>query len=105
MGGFLVSTMPADLLSARYLAPIIWLAPFTLAPAAHALGPRWFAVAIAPFVVAVGVGGWYAYAPYVHDACRCAIRAGSAHEEAVLADALPAEGSGTPRPSTGWRTG
>ena len=32
VGGFLVSTMPADLLSARYLAPIVWLAPFTLAP-------------------------------------------------------------------------
>ena len=38
IGGFLLSTMPADLLSARYLAPIVWLAPFTLAPAVHALG-------------------------------------------------------------------
>jgi hypothetical protein len=92
VGGFLVSTMPADLLSARYLAPIVWLAPFTLAPAAHALGTRWFAALIAPFVVAVGIGGWYAFAPYVVDGAPVRDPRGVAREEAVLADALRAEG-------------
>jgi hypothetical protein len=92
IGGFLVSTMPADLLSARYLAPIIWLAPFTLVPAAHAVGTRWFAVAIAPFVVAVAIGGWYAYAPYVQDGVPVRDPRGVAQDEVVLADTLRAEG-------------
>jgi hypothetical protein len=92
IGGFLVSTMPADLLSARYLAPIIWLAPFTLAPAAHVVGTRRFAVAIAPLVVAIGIGGWYAYAPYVHDGLPVRDPRGVARDEAVLAGALRAEG-------------
>jgi hypothetical protein len=92
IGGFLVSTMPADLLSARYLAPIVWLAPFTLAPAAHALGVRWFAALIAPFVVAVGIGGWYAFSPYVVDGAPVRDPRGVAREEAVLADVLRAEG-------------
>jgi hypothetical protein len=91
IGGFLVSTMPADLLSARYLAPIVWFAPFTLAPAAHALGTRWFAVGIAPLVVAVGVGGWFAYAPYVQDGIPVRDPRGVAHDEVVLADALRAQ--------------
>lgn len=92
VGGFLVSTMPADLLSARYLAPIVWLAPFTLAPAAHALGVRWFAGLLAPLVIAVGIGGWYAFAPYVVDGVPVRDPRGVARDEAVLADALRAEG-------------
>ncbi len=92
IGGFLVSTMPADLLSARYLAPIVWLAPFTLAPAAHALGTRWFAVGIAPLVVAIGIGGWYAYAPYVQNGIPVRDPRGVAQDEVVLADALRARG-------------
>ncbi len=92
IGGFLVSTMPADLLSARYLAPIVWLAPFTLAPAAYTLGTRAFAVAIAPFVVAVGVGGWIAFTPYVQGPLPVRDARGVAVDEAALADALRAEG-------------
>jgi len=92
IGGFLVSTMPADLLAARYLAPIVWLAPFTLAPAAHALGTRAFGVAFAPFVVAVGVGGWLAFSPYVQGGLPVRDPRGVAQDEAALASALRAEG-------------
>jgi hypothetical protein len=92
VGGFLVSTMPSDLLAARYLAPIIWLAPFTLAPAARALGTRAFAVAVAPFVLAVGIGGWYAFSPYVVDGVPVRDPRGAARDEAALADVLRAEG-------------
>ena len=92
IGGFLVSTMPSDLLSARYLAPIVWLAPFTLAPAAYVLGVRWFAALIAPVVVAVGIGGWYSFSPYVVDGAPVRDPRGVAREEVVLADALRAEG-------------
>ena len=84
--------MPADLLSARYLAPIVWLAPFTLAPAAHVLGIRLFAALIAPLVVAVGIGGWYAFAPYVVDGVPVRDPRGVAQEEVALAGALRAEG-------------
>ncbi len=92
VGGFLVSTMPADLLSARYLAPIVWLAPFTLAPAAHAIGVRAFGVAVAPFVVAVGLGGWIAFTPYVQGPLPVRDPRGVAVEEAALATALRGEG-------------
>ena len=92
LGGFLVSTMPADLLAARYLAPIVWLAPFTLAPAAHALGSRAFALAVAPFVLAVGLGGWIAFTPYVHGPLPVRDPRGVAQDEAALAAALRAEG-------------
>jgi hypothetical protein len=92
VGGFLVSTMPSDLLAARYLAPIVWLAPFTLAPAVHALGARAFGVAIAPFVVAVGVGGWLAFSPYVQGGLPVRDPRGIAVDEAALVGALRAEG-------------
>jgi hypothetical protein len=92
VGGFLVSTMPADLLSTRYLAPIIWLAPFTLAPAAHALGARAFGVAILPFALAVGLGGWLAFSPYVQGGLPVRDPRGVAHDEAALVRTLRAEG-------------
>ena len=92
IGGFLLSTMPADILSARYLAPIIWLAPFTLAPAVYALGVRAFGVAVAPFVLAVGLGGWLAFSPYVQGGAPVRDPRGVAVDEAALATALRAEG-------------
>jgi hypothetical protein len=92
VGGFLLSTMPSDLLTTRYLAPIVWLAPFTLAPAALALGARAFAVAVAPFVVAVGIGGWLAFSPYVQGGLPVRDPRGVAVDEAALASTLRAEG-------------
>ena len=92
IGGFLVSSMPSDILTARYLAPIVWLAPFTLAPAAYALGARAFGVAVAPFVVAVGLGGWLAFSPYVLGGLPVRDPRGVAVDEAALASALRAEG-------------
>jgi hypothetical protein len=92
VGGFLASTMPSDLLAARYLAPIIWLAPFTLAPAAHALGARAFGPALAPFVIAVGVGGWLAFSPYVQGGLPVRDPRGVAVDEAGLASALRMQG-------------
>jgi hypothetical protein len=92
VGGFLVSSMPEDWLSARYLAPIIWFAPFTLAPAAHALRTWRFGVALAPFVVTVGVGGWLAYGPYVQGPLPVRDARGVAEDEAALAIALRSHG-------------
>src|SRR3954451_20978937 len=92
IAGFLLSTMPADLLSARYLAPIIWLAPFTLAPTVYALGARAFGMAVVPFAVAVGLGGWIAFNSYVHGPLPVRDPRGVAVDEAALAGALRAEG-------------
>ena len=52
-----------------------------------------FAAPIAPLVVAVGIGGWLAFAPYVEDGMPVRDPRGVAQEEAALADALRARGN------------
>lgn len=61
LAGFLVSGMPVDMWATRYLAPVILMMPFALAPAAHGLGGRRFAVLSAPYLAAAAVGGWLSY--------------------------------------------
>jgi hypothetical protein len=64
LGGFLVSPMVMDHFSSRYLVAILLLAPFALAPVASLLGPRRFALALAPYVISAAVSGWVSYAPF-----------------------------------------
>jgi hypothetical protein len=64
ISGFLVSPMVMDLFSSRYLAAILLVAPFCLAPAAASLGLRRFALALAPYLVSAGVSGWVSYRPF-----------------------------------------
>ncbi len=59
--GFSLSVMVMDRLSARYLVAIVLMAPFALAPALTALGPRRFAVLLAPYLLSVTVAGWLGY--------------------------------------------
>ena len=65
IAGFLLSPSPIDLWAARYLAPLIWAAPFALAPAARLLGGRRFLLALAPYALATIVGSWLSFGPYV----------------------------------------
>jgi hypothetical protein len=65
IGGFLVSVMVMDHFSMRYLAVLTLAAPFAVAPAAQRLGPRRFALAFAPHLLASAVGGWVGYGPFV----------------------------------------
>ena len=58
----------------------------------HALGTRAFGAAVAPFVVAVGLGGWLAFSPYVQGGLPVRDPRGVAVDEAALATALRAEG-------------
>jgi hypothetical protein len=59
---FLVSTMPSDQWSARYLGPVVWMAPFAVAPLLAVLRSwRRAALALAPYVVSAAVGGWLEY--------------------------------------------
>jgi hypothetical protein len=46
--------------SARYLAPVIFAAPFLLAPAQRALG-RWFYPLVVSYLLSATVSGWLAY--------------------------------------------
>jgi hypothetical protein len=64
VGGFLVSPMVMDHFSSRYLAAILLAAPFALAPAAHVLRGRRFALALAPYLVSGAVSGWVSYRPF-----------------------------------------
>jgi hypothetical protein len=88
LGAFVVSMSPYDVWAVRYLAPMIWLAPFALAPAAALLRARWFAAALAPYLVAATIGGWLSYGPYVRGAMPVRFPRGVAQEEQQLAEAL-----------------
>lgn len=66
LGAFLISQLPGDPAAARYLSPIILTAPFALAPAAHLLGTKRFAIAILPFVISTAVAGWVSLHPFIN---------------------------------------
>jgi hypothetical protein len=53
--------MPQDFWSARYLAPIFWLAPISLAPLANALGARRLLVVLAPYLLGCVIAGWLGF--------------------------------------------
>lgn len=92
LGGFLVSSMPSDMWSTRYLAPIVWTAPFALAPAAYVLGPRRFGWGLAAYLLVAAVGGWMSYGPYVRGPLPVLDPRGQAHDEDELAAALRERG-------------
>lgn len=92
LGGFVVAAAPRDMWSARYLAPLIWMAPFALAPTAYLLRPRRFALALAPYLVAAAVGGWLSYGPYVRGPLPVRSPRGAATAEAQLGRALRERG-------------
>ncbi len=92
VGGFLVSGMPADMWSARYLAPIVWFAPFALAPVALLLRPRRFMVALTPYLISAAVGGWLSYGLYVDGPLPRLDARGVAREEQEVARVLRERG-------------
>jgi hypothetical protein len=92
LAGFLVSHMPSDVWSARYLAPVVWLAPFALAPWSALLGARSLGVLLAPYLLSAALGGWKSYGPYVDGALPRMAARGSAQQEMKLAEVLRANG-------------
>jgi hypothetical protein len=64
VAGFLVSPMVMDQFSSRYLAAILLVAPFCLAPAASLLGRRRSLALLAPYLVSAAVSGWVSYRPF-----------------------------------------
>jgi len=84
IGGFLVSPMVMDHFSSRYLAAIILVSPFCLAPAAALLGTRRSAFALAPYLVSAAVSGWVSYRPFtlaVHPSISVDARLGTVLRE------------------------
>jgi hypothetical protein len=61
LAAFLVSVMVMDLFSTRYLAAIVLMSPFALAPAAGRLATARFGAALAPYLIAAAVAGWLGF--------------------------------------------
>jgi hypothetical protein len=82
---FLLSVMPLDMWGARYLAPIIWAAPFALAPVTLLMTRRQLAMLFGPYVFCAALGGWLSYGPYVHGIKPVVTTSGSGKGEQELA--------------------
>jgi hypothetical protein len=91
LGGFLVSIMPTDMWSARYLAPVFWFMPMTLAAMACWWGPRAMWVVLSPYFATAAICGWLTYGVFVEGARPQLHPRGRADDEQALFDALKAE--------------
>jgi hypothetical protein len=92
IGGFLASVMVMDHFSARYLAAMLLMVPFALAPFAYLAPRRSLAVAIAPWLVSAGVAGWVGYAPFVDGLAIRTDYPGTFHDDERLGEMLRARG-------------
>lgn len=92
LASFLLSGMPQDIWAVRYLAPLIWFAPFAFAPAAYLLGRARFALALAPYLVSASIAGWLAYGNYVRGPLPRIDPRGVAEQEAQLGAVLRQRG-------------
>jgi hypothetical protein len=88
LGAFAVSIMPIDRWATRYLAPIAYLAPFTLAPLASRLGARRLCLGLLPYLVTTATGAWLMFGPSVHGPLPILDASGIAAEESRLCHAL-----------------
>lgn len=89
---FLVSPEPTDMWSARYLAPLIWVAPFALMPLAAVLRVRGLAVVLVPYLCAAAFGGWLGYGQFVDGLKPVVTARGAATEERAVVDFLRKRG-------------
>ncbi|MBI3183478.1 MAG: glycosyltransferase family 39 protein [Myxococcales bacterium] len=92
LAAFLLSGMPVDIWSARYLAPLFWTAPFALAPAAYLL-KRWaFCAALSPYLLVAAIGGWMSYGNFVSGPLPVLDARGKAEDEDALGEFLRQRG-------------
>lgn len=64
LAAFLGSVMVVDRHSARYLVGVLLFAPFALAPLAHLLRGLRASIALAPYLLSAGIGGWTTFRPF-----------------------------------------
>jgi hypothetical protein len=88
LGGFLLSIMPWDLWSTRYLAPVTMFAPFALAPVASRLGRVRTALALSPYLVATLASCWLILTPRVHGLLAPVDARSAVREDLQLCDSL-----------------
>jgi hypothetical protein len=91
LGGFLTGTFPGDLLTTRYLGPLIWSLPFSLAALASAVRPRMLLALLAPYLLVAAIGGWIGFGPWVEGA-RSHFDARAQRPEVQLGDFLRQRG-------------
>lgn len=88
---FLLSVMVMDHFSMRYLVVLTLMTPFAVSPAAYTLGPKRFAIALAPHVAASAIAGWVGYGPFV-DGIAPVRNTPELADDYALLDALRARG-------------
>jgi hypothetical protein len=88
--GFLFSVMPYDMWAARYLAPIVWLTPFALAPLACLITSRGIVVVLLPYLPVAAMGGWLSFGHYVNGPLPRLDARGQAKDELAVAGFLRA---------------
>jgi hypothetical protein len=91
LGGFLLSAMVMDFFSARYLAAILLVTPFALAPIMQLVGPKRLGLALLPYLVSAGVAGWLRYDTDV-SGWHLRHENGAARDEKALGAALRSRG-------------
>jgi hypothetical protein len=84
IAGFLVSGMPEDVWSVRYLGAVVWASPFALAPAAFLLGAKRLGLALMPYVATAALSGWLSFGPYVRGPLPTRSDRGTAEDEAAV---------------------
>jgi hypothetical protein len=92
VASFLVSVMVMDLFSSRYLAALVLMSPFALAPLASRVGARGLLGLLAPFLVAAGVSGWVGYGDEVNGLSIVALPGHGAQDEEALRGLLESRG-------------
>ncbi len=92
VAAFLLSTQPSDMWSARYLAPLVWMAPFTLAPLIAAWGEKRVGVLLLPYLASVAFAGWLSWGIYVDGPLPRLDARGRADDERAVRDFLRENG-------------
>jgi hypothetical protein len=92
IAAFIFVAGASDMWSARYLAPLIWFSPFSIAPALYVLGDARGSAIVTLWAACAAMCGWVTYGDYVHDAHIAQVARATGEEERALALALRARG-------------
>lgn len=68
LGGFLTGGFASDMWSTRYLGPVIWSLPFSLAGLAASVRAGRLMTLLTPYLIVAALGGWLSYGPWVDGA-------------------------------------
>jgi hypothetical protein len=81
---FVYTDFPADPWSVRYLAPLVWFLPLSLAPAFFVVRTRWLAVVLLPYFCSIAISGWQSFGRYLQDWKPVQIAHASPQDERAL---------------------